>query len=143
MSGIPNKTTLSFVVLLCLILPVRSQTKVGQITGQVADSSGAPIAACTVAQDTAVIGVATTRADLVGNPELPKGDRTLTRWFKTAAFAIPPSGRFGTSGRNILIGPGFNQWGLSLLKNFSSQNFGQITGSGPGRVFEFGLRLAF
>ena len=27
-------------------------------------------------------------------------------------------GVFGNSGRNILIGPGFQQWDLSLLKNF-------------------------
>lgn len=142
------------------------------LSGVTVYQSGAPNTV-TVAQDTAGIGVALTRADLVGNPKLPNGERTLTRWFNTAAFAIPPSGRFGTSGRNILIGPGFNQWDVSLLKNFylretvklqfraeafniwnhasftgistnlSSQNFGQITGSGPGRVFEFGLRLAF
>ena len=142
------------------------------ISGVTVYQSGAPNS-ITVAQDTAGIGVATTRADLVGNVNLPKDERTLTRWFNTAAFAIPPSGRFGTGGRNILIGPGFNQWDISLLKNFylretvklqfraeafniwnhasftgistnfSSQNFGQITGSGPGRVFEFGLRLVF
>ena len=142
------------------------------LSGVTIYQSGAPNTV-TVAQDTAGIGVASSRADLVGNPKLSKGERTLTRWFNTAAFAVPPSGRFGTSGRNILIGPGFNQWDLSLLKNFSlretiklqfraeafniwnhaaftgistnfsSQNFGQITGSGPGRVFEFGLRLAF
>ena len=106
-------------------------------------------------------------------PRLPKGERTLGRWFNTAAFAITPPGRFGSSGRNILISPGFNQWDLSLLKNFnlregvrlqfraeafniwnhpsftgintnlSAQNFGQISNSGPGRVLEFGLRLAF
>jgi hypothetical protein len=27
-------------------------------------------------------------------------------------------GRFGDSGRNILIGPGFSQWDIALLKNF-------------------------
>jgi hypothetical protein len=27
-------------------------------------------------------------------------------------------GRFGDSGRNILIGPGFNEWDIALLKNF-------------------------
>src|SRR5262245_11139669 len=142
------------------------------LSGVTVYQSGAPNNV-TVAQDTAGIGVAMSRADLIGNPQLSEGERTLTRWFNTAAFAIPPSGRFGSSGRNILIGPGFNQWDLSLLKNFylretvklqfraeafniwnhasftgistnlSSQNFGQITSSGPGRVFEFGLRLAF
>jgi hypothetical protein len=27
-------------------------------------------------------------------------------------------GQFGNSGRDILIGPGFSQWDISLLKNF-------------------------
>ena len=27
-------------------------------------------------------------------------------------------GKFGNSGRNVLIGLGFNQWDMSLLKNF-------------------------
>jgi hypothetical protein len=28
-------------------------------------------------------------------------------------------GQFGNSGRNILIGPGFSQWDVALMKNFS------------------------
>ena len=58
---------------------------------------------------------------MVGDPRLDPGERTLTRWFNTEAF-LPPEkmvqGRFGDSGRNILIGPGYSQWDISVMKNF-------------------------
>jgi hypothetical protein len=90
------------------------------------------------------------------------------------------SGQFGNSGRNILIGPGFQVWNVSLIKNMPftekrflqfraesfntfnhpnftginttvnfnaagapTQNFGTVTGAGPGRVLSFGLKLLF
>ena len=62
----------------------------------------------------------TSRATVVGDPNLAAGDRTLTRWFNTEAFLAPEKmiqGQFGNSGRDILIGPGFSQWDMSLLKN--------------------------
>jgi Carboxypeptidase regulatory-like domain len=142
------------------------------VSGITIYQSGAPNT-ITINRDSAGIGAGSVRADLTGRPDLARGDRTLARWFNTAAFAAPPDGRFGSSGRNILIGPGFSQWDASLLKNIyftetvklqfraeafniwnhasftglstnlSSPNFGQVTGSGPGRILEFGLRLAF
>ena len=56
------------------------------------------------------------RADLVGDPDV--GNRTIVRWFNTAAFAQPAAGSFGTSGRNILRGPGVNNLDLAAFKNF-------------------------
>ena len=41
-----------------------------------------------------------------------------TQWFNTAAFAQPAAGSFGTSGRNILRGPGVNNLDLAAFKNF-------------------------
>jgi Carboxypeptidase regulatory-like domain/TonB-dependent Receptor Plug Domain len=93
MSGIPNKATLSLVVLLCLVLcsPAWSQTNVGQITGQVADSFGAPVVACTVTATNVQTGLKqTVSADGGGNyvfPSLPTGAydlRAESRGFKTA-----------------------------------------------------------
>jgi hypothetical protein len=31
---------------------------------------------------------------------------------------VPAAGQIGNSGRNILIGPGYQNWDLSLLKDF-------------------------
>jgi hypothetical protein len=46
------------------------------------------------------------RPDLVGNPSLPAGQRTAAHYFNTAAFVLPPAGRYGTAGRSTVIGPG-------------------------------------
>jgi len=63
------------------------------------------------------------RPDLVGNPYTgvcPNGNRVGTPacWFNPSAFALPPPGRFGNAGRNILRGPGFGQFDLALQKGF-------------------------
>jgi hypothetical protein len=39
-------------------------------------------------------------------------------WFNPRAFALPPSGQFGTAGRNSLRGPGFAEFDLALRKSF-------------------------
>jgi outer membrane receptor protein involved in Fe transport len=71
---------------------------------------------------------------------------TPNRWFDTAPFVVPV-GRFGNLGRNVVIGPGFNNADFSVIKRtklsenkviefrwevfdmFNHANFGQ-----PGRV---------
>jgi hypothetical protein len=45
------------------------------------------------------------RADYTGAP-ISVPDPSVTEWFNTAAFSIPPSGQFGTAGRNTIEGPG-------------------------------------
>ena len=55
------------------------------------------------------------RPNVMGDPHLSTPTPDL--WFNTAAFAIPPYGSFGNSGRNILDGPSFQTINLSLVKN--------------------------
>ncbi|HUS05435.1 MAG TPA: carboxypeptidase regulatory-like domain-containing protein [Bryobacteraceae bacterium] len=153
-----------------------------EIAGVTLAQSGAPNSV-TVPVDVARIGAASSRTTVASNPNLAAGERTLSRWFNTEAF-LPAEkmiqGVFGNSGRNILIGPGFSQWDVSVLKNFRfaekanvqfraesfnvlnhasftgistsvrfdaagnpAQNYGAVTGAGPGRVLEFGLKLLF
>ena len=52
-----------------------------------------------------------------GNGSLPKGQRTLGKWFNTAAFAVPAAGKWGNSGRNILQGPGTKSVDFSTFKD--------------------------
>ena len=55
------------------------------------------------------------------NPNLPRGKQDPRRWFDPAAFVnrVPDSGfRYGTAGRNTMIGPGVINWDFSLLKDF-------------------------
>ena len=46
------------------------------------------------------------------------GERTVNRWFNTAAFAQPAPGALGNLGRNTERGPGVNNLDLALFKNF-------------------------
>jgi hypothetical protein len=63
------------------------------------------------------------RPNLVGNPTLPRGKRTLGEYFNTAAFAenMDSSGNIiaGDAGRNILTGPGYINLDFSLFKEFA------------------------
>jgi hypothetical protein len=55
------------------------------------------------------------------DPNLARGTQDPSRWFDTTAFVnrTPGSGfRFGTAGRNTIIGPGVVNWDFSLLKEF-------------------------
>jgi hypothetical protein len=58
------------------------------------------------------------RPDRVGEGNLSRDERTVTRWFDTTAFRPQPFGRFGNSGEGVLVMPGANNGDLSLLKNF-------------------------
>jgi hypothetical protein len=58
------------------------------------------------------------RPDRVCNANLPSGDRSISRWFDPSCFAVPPSGRFGNSGSDVLEGPGYHMHHISFAKNF-------------------------
>ena len=66
------------------------------------------------------IGGVRLRPNLVGNPLLSSGDRTIDRWFNTEAIRLPTLDQpFGNAGRNIGRGPSFYQFDLGLQKNFA------------------------
>jgi hypothetical protein len=50
--------------------------------------------------------------------DLPKSERSFTRYFRTDVFQLPAVGTLGTGGKWLLRGPGTNNWDLSLVKNF-------------------------
>ena len=65
------------------------------------------------------------RPDQIGPAALAGSQRSLARWFNTAAFAPPPSyttcgscGRFGNSARAVLHNPGSETVDLILTKTF-------------------------
>ena len=111
------------------------------------------------------------RPNLIANPEL--SNPTTDRWFNTAAFAFPAPGTFGNAGRNILEGPGYQNFNASLVKNtaltedvklqfrvetfnlfnhpnfnlpdnfLGSPTFGKINSARDPRHLQFGLKLLF
>ncbi|HUE81543.1 MAG TPA: TonB-dependent receptor [Pyrinomonadaceae bacterium] len=58
------------------------------------------------------------RADVLRNPNLPRGQRTPERWFDTTAFRrlVPPNQ--GNAGRNILITDGIQNFDIGVAKDF-------------------------
>ena len=80
------------------------------------------------------------RPDLVGNPNLSKSRRTLAQYFNTAAFAEPQLGTFGNAGRNVVRGPGINNWDLSFFKDFEIPWFGRHHGWAAGETAKLEFR---
>ncbi len=68
---------------------------------------------------TNAFGAGPVRPNLVGDPSLPSDQRTLTRWFNTAAFVNPPALTFGNSPRSVLRGPSLITTDLTLEKAIS------------------------
>jgi hypothetical protein len=60
----------------------------------------------------------TIRPDLVHDPNLPSSERTPQRWFDPTAFAPPQPGRFGTSSKGVIKGPGSFVVDAGLAKHF-------------------------
>jgi hypothetical protein len=60
----------------------------------------------------------TQTADQVAPVQIQHGINTGNPWFSTASFSQPTGVRFGTTGRNILSGPGLFALNLSLFKTF-------------------------
>src|SRR4029450_1219142 len=52
-------------------------------------------------------------------PNLPSDQRTLSRWFNTAAFASPAPFTFGNSPRSVLRGPGLATTDLTVEKGIA------------------------
>jgi hypothetical protein len=113
------------------------------------------------------------RPDVAGDWRLPAGQRSLERWFNTAAFVPNRQFTYGNAGRNILIAPWTHQFDLAVYKTFqaserfriqfraeafnalNSPNFGapnvQVGNPAYGRIssadrprnMQFGLKVIF
>jgi len=60
----------------------------------------------------------TIRPDILRNPNLPSEQRAVNRWFDSTAFGPPGPGRFGTSAKGVIKGPGVNVWHIGVYKSF-------------------------
>jgi hypothetical protein len=60
----------------------------------------------------------TQTADQVAPIQILHGINTGNQWFSTSSLAQPTGVRFGSTGRNVLSGPGLFGLNLSLAKNF-------------------------
>jgi hypothetical protein len=58
------------------------------------------------------------RIFVTGSPVLPKSERTFSRNFRTDVFRVPERGTIGNAAKNLIRGPGINNWDIAVFKNF-------------------------
>jgi len=90
-----------------------------QINGSWNIASGTPVTARVLGSFTDVArgSNGSLRANATGLP-VEISDPSVAEWFNTAAFTLPPPGRFGNVGRNTLRRPATIVGNLSLNKTF-------------------------
>ena len=143
------------------------------LTGVLTLQSGVPIAVTQATNNNAFAGFGTQRPNLIGDPTLPEGERSTSRWFNTDAFATAPRFTIGSSSRNPVRGPEYRNLDLAVMRRvplasglamevrgevFNVTNtpplgapngvagtaaFGTITSAGDPRVVQFAVKLLF
>ena len=101
-----------------------------QTSGLTRLTSGAPFS-CMSGTGNSLNGYGMDRCDTVGNwNDIASGrsrEQRILQWFNTAAFAVNPIGRVGTSARDLLRGPTQFNTDLALIKNFRiSERYGRL-----------------
>jgi hypothetical protein len=143
------------------------------LSGVLVLQSGMPVAVTQTTNNNAFAGFGTQRPNLVGDPTLSENERSVGRWFNTAAFAPAPAFTLGTSSRNPIRGPAYRNLDLALMRrvplpagrvlelraevfnvtnspHFLAPNtvvgsaaFGTITAAGDPRVVQLALKFLF
>ena len=91
-----------------------------QVSGIASFISGAPddiTVSFTYTTDITGSPTNTPRVVVLQNPILPKSERTWSKNFNTSAFGPPAVGTFGNAPKDIIRGPGINNWDISTFKN--------------------------
>jgi hypothetical protein len=135
--------------------------------------SGPPFTVISASNTTNAFPAGGLRPNLIADPNLPDGQRSLGRWFDTSAFAQPAPFTFGNSPRSGLRGAGIQTVDLTLLKEFAiterwrtelrgefynllnhanfdipghtlgAADFGVVSSARPARAAQLGLRVSF
>jgi hypothetical protein len=143
-----------------------------EVSGIARYQTGAPLTV------TAGSSIGNRRADFVGgNAYVADSKRVDAKggvtWLNAAAFAAPPEGRAGNSGRDAFRGPAYSVWDISVRKQFrlgkdvrlllqadlfnafnqinwgtvdtnmSNKSFGTVTSVNPPRNVQLGARILF
>jgi hypothetical protein len=133
--------------------------------------SGTPVDAGLSFDNANTGSVGDNRPNLIGDPN--SGPRTPEQWFNIAAFGRPEPFTFGNSGKNVITGPGYQNFDLSVSRNFGlggirrvqlraeifnllnhtnfnapnatfgNSQFGVISSAAEGREIQFGVKFVF
>jgi hypothetical protein len=143
------------------------------LSGILTIQSGVPVAVTQATNFNAFAGFGTQRPNLVGDPALPRGERTVDRWFDTSAFEVAPQFTLGSASRNPVRGPGYRNLDVAFVRRLGAQPghaveirveifnltnaaalgppngvlgapaFGSITTAGDPRVAQLGIKYLF
>jgi len=143
------------------------------LSGVLTWQSGMPVAVTQTTNNNAFAGFGTQRPNLVGDPKLPADERSVDRWFNTAAFEPAPAFTIGSSSRNPIRGLGYRNLDLAVMRRLplsgtrtlelraevfnvtnkahflapntvvGSAAFGTITAAGDPRVVQLALKFLF
>ncbi|HUR33570.1 MAG TPA: carboxypeptidase-like regulatory domain-containing protein [Vicinamibacterales bacterium] len=152
---------------------LRALARGWSLTGVLTLQSGVPVAVIQSTNNNAFAGYGVQRPNLVGNPALPPGQRSVSRWFDTAAFVAAPQFTIGSASRNPVRGPGYRNLDLALIRRVRIQEsravelraeafnvtntpplgapngtlgsaaFGTVTTAGDPRVVQLAVKLLF
>jgi hypothetical protein len=144
-----------------------------ELAGVITLQSGLPLAVTQATNFNAFAGFGTQRPNRVADPELPADQRSTAQFFNTAAFVVAPQFTLGTSSRDPVRGPDYQNVDLALIKRtyirermnlefraeafnltntpplnapntvLATPGFGSITSAGDPRVLQFGLKVNF
>ena len=90
------------------------------IYSAVALQSG-PLVTPVIPSDRLDVGsTASSRPDLIGNPNLSAEERNPLRWFDTQAFALPAAFTYGNAARSIIKADGIANVDLAVLRFFKT-----------------------
>jgi hypothetical protein len=73
----------------------------------------------TVYTSSSSVPTATLRPNILHDPNLPSGQRSISDWFDLTAFTAPTAGSFGTSSKGVIVGPGAFTLDSGIAKNFN------------------------
>jgi hypothetical protein len=62
------------------------------------------------------VAFAGSHANLLGDPNLPRNERTIDRWFDVSQLANPAPGQLGNAGKGVIRGSGNNKWDVVISK---------------------------
>jgi hypothetical protein len=135
--------------------------------------TGPPVSVTTQTNTTNAFSAGAQRANVLRNPNLPSSERSVAKWFDTAAFAQPAPFHFGNAGLSLVTAPGLVNLDLSVLRefrfterirmqvrgeffdalnhtnfglpghSFNGPGFGLISGARGARQIQVGVRIAF
>lgn len=91
-----------------------------QMSGITTMSTGAPAAVgYSFVNPVDITGSASqgARINQSGDANLPRGERTFSRNFRTEVFSPPTVGTIGNSARTSIRQPGFQNWDISVVKS--------------------------